>query len=122
VQVVPTNDILMEDVTGVDAFALQPTGGGDLVEQLNAAARRPLLWPWAAGSVLVAAAVASGSPVASVVILILGSLGVGWLGIWERAKRTVLAFYDVTGPDGSVVRQPCQRLSDFGRAGRRLAS
>src|SRR4051794_30443082 len=39
-------DIVMQDTTGEGAATLVPTGPGDLVAQLNAADRRPLLWPW----------------------------------------------------------------------------
>jgi DNA polymerase III subunit epsilon len=90
------SDIVMRDVTGADAVMLQPTGPGDLVAQLNAAARRPLLWPWTAGAVLIMAAIASNQPIAVALILLLGAAGVTWLAIWQRPKRTVLAFYEVT--------------------------
>ncbi|GGM12424.1 DUF4236 domain-containing protein [Dactylosporangium sucinum] len=41
----PVADVVMTDTTGQNAFALEPTGPGDLVDQLNRAHGRPLLWP-----------------------------------------------------------------------------
>ncbi len=39
------SDVILEDVTGVTAMSLEPTGGGDVVEQLNAVATR-MRWGW----------------------------------------------------------------------------
>jgi len=39
------SDVILEDVTGATAMSLEPTGGGDVVEQLNAVATR-IRWGW----------------------------------------------------------------------------
>ena len=39
------SDVVMHEVTGATAISLEPTGPGDVVEQLNAAANRPR-WDW----------------------------------------------------------------------------
>jgi hypothetical protein len=85
--------ILMEDVTGATAVELEPTGNGDVVEQLNSAARyRGWAWP------------------ATITALIIGLLFMPWgLIIWAAAapfcywlflhdasKRSVVLFYDVS--------------------------
>lgn len=89
------SDVIMLDTTGTDATRLEPTGPGDLVTQLNQAARRHLWWPWLATAVIIVAAVTG---IAGLVVLALGAVGVVWLALWERARRSVVAFYDVTGP------------------------
>jgi hypothetical protein len=89
------SDVIMLETTGTDATRLEPTGPGDLVEQLNGAGRRHLWWPWVAAAVVIVAAV---SGVGGLVVLPLGAVGVVWLALWERARRTAVAFYDVTGP------------------------
>src|ERR1700677_3774572 len=60
------SDVVMEDVTGATAMSLEPTGRGDLVDQLNAAAAR-FAWWW---------------PVA-IAVLLLGLMTMPWgLVIW----------------------------------------
>lgn len=84
--------VVMEDVTGATAMSLEPTGRGDLVDQLNDAAAR-FVWWW---------------PVAIVVFLlgilimpwglivwVLGAVGCVWLYFNDQARRTVVLFYDV---------------------------
>jgi hypothetical protein len=84
--------VVMEDVTGATAMSLEPTGRGDLVDQLNHAAAR-FVWWW---------------PVAIVVFLlgilimpwglivwVLGAVGCVWLYFNDQARRTVVLFYDV---------------------------
>lgn len=86
------SDVVMEDVTGATAMSLEPTGRGDLVDQLNDAAAR-FVWWW---------------PVAIVVFLlgilimpwglivwVLGAVGCVWLYFNDQARRTVVLFYDV---------------------------
>jgi len=86
------SEVVMQDVTGATAMALEPTGRGDLVEQLNTAAAR-FTWWW---------------PVAIVVFLLglltmpwgaiiwaLGGAGCVWLYLNDQARRTVVLFYDV---------------------------
>lgn len=89
----PGADVPMEDVTGASAIELVPTGPGDLVEQLNNAAGA---FPWslvALIALLVVAAAAGG--VAAVVLLVLGLPGLIWLAFRDKARRTVVVFYEV---------------------------
>ncbi len=88
----PVAEVLLEDVTGASAADLVPTGPGDIVDQLNAAAKRHRIFPWA-----LAALVAIGllQPVVGAVLLFPGIPGLVWLWFHDRARRTVVAFYDV---------------------------
>jgi hypothetical protein len=88
----PVADVLLEDVTGAAAADLHPTGPGDLVEQLNQAASRWRLFPWALGLLIV---VLMAQPVVGVILLAPGIPGVAWLWFNDQARRTVVAFYDV---------------------------
>lgn len=83
----------MEDITGVSASELVPTGADDLVSQLNEAGRRiPLAWAVLLG-VIVLAIAAQG--VGAIVLLAVGIPLVAWLYQRDRARRSVVAFYDV---------------------------
>lgn len=88
----PVADVLLEDITGASAAELVPTGPGDLVEQLNEAAKRWRLFPWAL-SLLMAALLAK--PIVGAILLVPGLPGLTWLWLRDRARRTVVAFYDV---------------------------
>ncbi|KWX68525.1 hypothetical protein ASJ79_17435 [Mycobacterium sp. NAZ190054] len=84
--------ILMEDVTGATAVELAPTGGGDIVEQLNTAASRT---PW--GWWVTAATVLLGLislPWGLIVWALLAPLCI-WMVLNDRARKTVILFYDV---------------------------
>jgi hypothetical protein len=83
----------MEDITGVSASELVPTGADDLVGQLNEAGRRmPLAWAALLGVVVLAVAVRG---VGAIVLLVLGVPLVAWLHQRDGARRSVVAFYDV---------------------------
>lgn len=82
----------MEDVTGASAMQLAPTGPGDLVAQLNEAAKRPRLARWAAVAAFVLLFV---KPPIGTVIGLVSIPGVVWLFLWERGRRSIVAFYDV---------------------------
>jgi hypothetical protein len=83
----------MEDVTGATAVELVATGPDDLVEQLNQAASHfPVYIVALLGLVVLALAVQG---IGAIVLLALGLPGVIWLGLRDKAKRTVVAFYDV---------------------------
>jgi hypothetical protein len=88
----PVADVLLEEVTGASAAELIPTGPGDLVEQLNRAATRWRAFPWALG---VLALVLLSKPVVGAVLLLPGIPALIWLWFQDRARRTVVAFYDV---------------------------
>ena len=87
----PSN-VLMEDVTGATAVSLMPTTGDDVVAQLNTAARRSSLgWP-AAITVLVIGLLAGRW---WWLAWLLGAPLSWWLFLQDRARRTVVLFYDV---------------------------
>lgn len=88
----PVAEVLLEDVTGASAAELVATGPGDLVAQLNEAAKQWRLFPWALG-LLVVALVAK--PIVGAILLVPGIPGLAWLWLRDRARRTVVAFYDV---------------------------
>lgn len=88
----PVADVLLEDVTGASAEELVPTGPGDLVEQLNEAAGRWRFFPWALGVLIL---ILLAKPVVGAVLLLPAIPGLIWLWYQDRARRTVVAFYDV---------------------------
>jgi hypothetical protein len=88
----PVADVLLEDITGSSAAELHPTGSGDLVEQLNEAVGRWRIFPWALSLLIV---VLLAQPVVGAILLLPGVPGLVWLWFNDRARRTVVAFYDV---------------------------
>src|ERR1700677_3031873 len=86
------SDVVMEDVTGTSALSLEPTGRGDLVDQLNAAAAR-FVWWWP-GAIVVFLVGLMTMPW-GLIIWILGGVGCAWLYLNDQARRSVVAFYDV---------------------------
>lgn len=84
------DEVVMQDVTGADAAELVSTGPDDLVDQLNGAARRHRVWPWVLAITLILG-VAAGVPV----VIPFGVAAALWLVVWERARRTVVTFYEV---------------------------
>jgi hypothetical protein len=88
----PVADVLLEDVTGASAADLVPTGPGDLVEQLNEAAGRWRFFPWVLGALVL---ILLAKPVVGVILLLPAIPGLIWLWYQDRARRTVVAFYDV---------------------------
>jgi hypothetical protein len=82
----------MEDVTGATATELVPTGPGDLVEQLNDARSR---WPmWPVPVVILAIALIANPIVGGIAAVLLVPAAI-WLFFHDRARRSVVAFYDV---------------------------
>jgi hypothetical protein len=82
----------MEDVTGASALELAPSGRGDLVVQLNEAAKRPRFGRWALAAVIVLFFI---KPPVGTILALVASPGVVWLFFHDRARRSVVAFYDV---------------------------
>lgn len=105
----PVAEILLEDVTGASASELVPTGPGDLVEQLNEAAGRWRFFPWALGALIV---ILLANPVVGAVLLLPAIPGLIWLWFHDRARRSVVAFYDVS----DSAAQWFQQLVDVSRA------
>jgi hypothetical protein len=88
----PVSDVLLEDVTGATAMSLAPTGGGDLVEQLNAsAAKFGWGWPVTIGVVVLGGQV---GPYAVLVWALFAPL-CWWLFMRDKGRRTAVVFYDV---------------------------
>jgi Protein of unknown function (DUF4236) len=88
----PVAEVLLEDVTGASATELLPSGAGEIVDQLNAAAGRHHMFPWALVALVVIILI---QPIVGAVLLLPGVPGLIWLWYHDRARRTVVAFYDV---------------------------
>jgi hypothetical protein len=88
----PGSEVPMEDVTGASALELSPSGRGDIVEQLNEAAKRPHFGRWALAAAIVLFFIKA--PVGTILAL-LSIPFVVWLFMRDRAARAVVAFYDV---------------------------
>ena len=85
--------ILMEDTTGAAAFALEPTGPDDLVQQLNTAGSRfTWWWPTAVAGVVLALAIGGVLGVLIAVLLLPACI---WLYFNDQTRRTVVLFYEV---------------------------
>jgi hypothetical protein len=89
---VPSDGVLLHDATGVSAERLIPTGPGDLVEQLNSAARAHRFSLWLALLLLI---ILLAQPTVGALLLVPGVPAVAWLWLHDRARRSVVAFYDV---------------------------
>jgi hypothetical protein len=82
----------MQDVTGATSMSLAPTGSGDIVQQLNtAAARHGWGWP----SAIVAGLLGLFTMPYGLLIWILATPLCWWLFLRDKARRTVVLFYDV---------------------------
>ncbi|MEN4490466.1 exonuclease domain-containing protein [Mycolicibacterium cosmeticum] len=86
------NGVVMEDVSGATAFELTPTGGGDIVEQLNAAAARIAWGWWVTGASILAGLLTL--PWGLIVWAALAPV-CAWTVLNDRARKTVVLFYDV---------------------------
>lgn len=85
--------ILMEDTTGATAFALEPTGPDDLVQQLNTVGGRfAWWWPTAIAGAVIALAIKGVFGLLIAVLLIPACV---WLYFNDHARRTVVLFYEV---------------------------
>lgn len=90
------SEVVMEDVTGATAMALEPTGRGDLVNQLNTASTR-FAWWWPTAIVGGLLGLLLGlllTPWALILWLLVTPLCV-WLYLNDQARRTVVLFYEV---------------------------
>jgi hypothetical protein len=86
------SDVVMQDVTGATAMTLEPTGRGDIVDQLNSAAARFTWWWPVAIFVVVLGLVAMPW---GLIIWAVGGAGCVWLYLNDQARHTVVLFYDV---------------------------
>jgi DNA polymerase III epsilon subunit-like protein len=85
--------IVMEDTTGTEVLAMEPTGGGDVVDQLNSVSGR-LRFGWPAGIGVFVLGLLVGMPWGIAVWVVLAP-ACAWLILWEQARRKVVLFYDV---------------------------
>jgi hypothetical protein len=86
------SDVVMEDVTGATSMSLAPTGSGDVVDQLNAAAsRRGWGWPVAISAFILGVLI---MPLGLILWIIAVPL-CWWLFLRDKARRTVVLFYEV---------------------------
>lgn len=87
------SDVVMTDATGATPMALAPTGGGDLVDQLNTGARQyGAAWP----TTLVLLALGLLVLPFSLVLWVLAVPFCWWLCLRDKARRTTVVLYDVT--------------------------
>lgn len=103
----------MEDITGVSASELVPTGADDLVGQLNEAGRRmPLAWVALLGVIVLAVGVQG---VGAIVLLVLGISLVVWLYQRDGARRSVVAFYDVEDEHARWFTELVETFEELGK-------
>jgi hypothetical protein len=106
----------MEDLTGASALELTPSARGELVDQLNDAAKRPRFGRWAVGGAIVLLFV---KPPIGLVIALLASPGIVWLLLNDRAPRSVVAFYDVNDEAADWFQKVVDGCETVGRIARR---
>lgn len=84
--------VVMEDVTGATTIDIRPTGGGEIVQQLNSAARHARIawWVLAAAVILGAATLPYG-----LIVWMLSAPLCWWLFLRDAAKTKAVVFYDV---------------------------
>jgi hypothetical protein len=93
------SDLVLEDVSGATALSLEPTGPGDLIDQLNAAAAR-FTWWWPAGIAIFLLGLILGLVLGmlwALAVWVPGGAGAIWLYLNDQAQRTVVLFYDLRG-------------------------
>jgi len=88
----PASDVVMHDITGASVEQLAACAPSELVSQLTAAARRVPLAPLVAALLVIVAA--AGGLVGLIMLLVLLP-AVIWLALRDRARRSVIVFYDV---------------------------
>jgi DNA polymerase-3 subunit epsilon len=79
---------------------LASSSSSDLLDQIRKAAARPWLWPWLAAAVLVLALALP--PIPRAILIVLAIPGIVWVYLRDKAKRSVVVFYDVQ--DEAAVR------------------
>ena len=109
----PSAEVLLEDVTGASAGDLVATAPGDLVDQLNAAAGRHRIAPWLIAALGVVLLV---KPIIGAFLLIPGAPTVAWFWLHDRARRSVVAFYDVNDEIAAWFDALVSAISALGRA------
>ncbi|MGY1705318.1 DUF4236 domain-containing protein [Geodermatophilus sp. SYSU D00697] len=105
--------VLLEDTTGTSVQQLVATGSDDLVDQLNASASRQPLAVWVGLTALIIA-ITLGA--VGLVVLLLALPLVIWLGLRDRARRTVVAFYDVQDAPAAWYEQLVAAATELSRS------
>ncbi len=108
-------DVLVENTEGSTATDLSPSGQGELVEALNAAAKT---FPWALTASLVLVVLAATVPVAGVILLLVCIPGLLWLRLRGKAKRSVVSFYQVDEGPAQWFENVVDEATKFGSAKR----
>ncbi|WP_431910698.1 DUF4236 domain-containing protein [Micromonospora carbonacea] len=84
--------IVMQELSGTPVQQLVAAHPSDLIGQIQTAAQRHLLWPWAAAAVAVLALI---SAPFGLLLLVPGLPAVWWLRQRDLARRSVVVFYQV---------------------------
>ena len=87
-------EVLMDDTSGLSALELRPTGGDDIVHQLNEAARRPR-WGWIAA--IVAFVIGAALMPWGLIVWAVAIPGCWWLFLRDGLRKNVVLFYDLEG-------------------------
>ncbi|WP_198041415.1 DUF4236 domain-containing protein [Micromonospora chokoriensis] len=85
-------DVVMQELTGTPVQHLTAAHPSDLINQIQTAARRQPLWPWAATAI---ALLAVATAPLGLLLLLLGAPAVWWLRQRDIARRSVVVFYQV---------------------------
>ncbi|MET7328963.1 DUF4236 domain-containing protein [Nonomuraea sp. NPDC005650] len=88
----PAPGVVMRDVTGASVQELVAADPSDIVRQLQAAARRRPLWPFALAALVVVALIVGGW---GLLLVPVGAPAIVWLAFRDRAARSVVVLYDV---------------------------
>ncbi|MFC5819462.1 DUF4236 domain-containing protein [Nonomuraea harbinensis] len=88
----PSSSVVMEDVTGASVQELVAGNRSDLVNQIQVAARRRPLWPFALGALLVLGLILGRW---GLLLILVGVPAIVWLAMRDRARRSVVVMYDV---------------------------
>ncbi|MDQ7906230.1 DUF4236 domain-containing protein [Phytohabitans sp. ZYX-F-186] len=87
-------DVVLRELDGASVQHLVAVHPSDIVSQLRAATRRVPLWPFAAGATALLALLTIPFGLA---LLVPGVPAVVWLYLRDRARRSVVVFYQVDG-------------------------
>jgi len=101
-------DVHMSDVTGASALDLVPTGGDDIVEQLNRAARR-IRWAWLA--TLLLGVIGLASLPWGIIAWALAVPCCTWLFLRDSSRRKVVLLYEVSDESATWFEELVQRWS-----------
>lgn len=100
--------VVLEDVTGATPLDMQSTAGGEIVQQLNAAARHTRIawWVLAAAVVVGAATLPYG-----LIVWVLAIPLCWWLFLRDAAKTKAVVFYEI---DDAAARQFDELVTNWG--------